>query len=462
MVRDNYSTIEYVSPDRDTGHAVLVSYSLPWKGASIFSVLKEAPASPRLFWQNGDHALVGWGEVRRLTSGGPQRFVDIQAQAKQLFNGAVQLNSLAPPSAGPRLVGGFSFQRGAAGDQVWDDFPEACFILPEFQLTSQAQENWITINQLVDPWVSPAEMIVQLTLRIENLRFSGTVSKQTAPTPMFNQPLQVHLPVSLGTWREMVEGAVTLIQRGAFEKVVLARTMQTSLPRPPVLESLMSSLGERYPDCYRFLIEMKPGKVFLGATPELLVKVQDSVFRTSALAGTIARGETPEEDQALGMALLESAKDRQEQEIVVRAMTEKLQPLVTELVVGSQPHLRRLRNVQHLETPVNGRLADCCRLLDVVAALHPTPALGGWPAESALNYLRKAEPFSRGWYAAPVGWFDQHGNGLFAVAIRSGLIDGRDVTLFAGAGIVADSDPDKEWQETGLKFRPLLEALQGA
>jgi isochorismate synthase EntC len=118
-----------------------------------------------------------------------------------------------------------------------------------------------------------------------------------------------------------------------------------------------------------------------------------------------------------------------------------------------------LGNVQHLETPIHGRLAPSWGVLDVAAALHPTPALGGWPKEAAQAYLAEAEPFNRGWYAAPVGWFDPWGNGLFAVAIRSGLLQGSQASLFAGAGIVEGSDPLQEWQETGLKFRPMLEAI---
>jgi menaquinone-specific isochorismate synthase len=440
---------------------LLVSYSMPWSGPSITSLLKHATEYPRLYWQNGDHALVGWGAAVRLMASGETRFGAIQNQAEQLFARSISLNPDSPASSAARLVGGFSFQTGVQESQ-WSGFPEACFVLPKFQFTSQAGQAWVTINCEVKMGESAGEVSAKLCRQLETIESIRKLAEWSDLGLMAGQAVEIDVPVSLETWRNMVSGAVSQIRKGVFEKVVLARTLQVHLPRPPALEDLLASLGKRYPDCYRFLIELEQGRAFLGATPELLVKVNSRIFRTSALAGTIARGDTPEKDHALGQELLSSTKDREEHAIVVRALEEKLRPLVTVLNVAPQPELRRLRNVQHLETAVHGHLADCCSLLDVAAALHPTPALGGWPAENAITYLRQAEPFNRGWYAAPVGWFDALGNGLFAVAIRSGLFDGRSATLFAGAGIVADSDPDKEWQETHLKFRPLLEALQGA
>ncbi len=259
----------------------------------------------------------------------------------------------------------------------------------------------------------------------------------------------------------MVTGALERIKGGEFQKVVLARTLGGRLDEGPNISEALRGLEARYPDCYRFMIEPQPGQVFLGASPELLAEVCAPHFRTTALAGTARRGASEEQDQALGQALLDNPKERAEHSIVVSAIQEKLAPLADTLQTAAAPHLRKLGNVQHLETGIQGQLAYGWGVLDVVAALHPTPAMGGWPGPAAQAYLSAVEPFSRGWYAAPVGWFDPLGNGLFAAAIRSGLIADNTVTLFAGAGILAGSDPDKEWQETGLKFKPILEALGG-
>jgi menaquinone-specific isochorismate synthase len=264
------------------------------------------------------------------------------------------------------------------------------------------------------------------------------------------------------TWQAMVTGALQRIRRGELEKVVLARTLQAQFDRPPGITAALTNLAERYPDCYRFMIEPQAGQVFLAASPELLAEVNAPIFRTTALAGTIRRGSTPAEDDRLGQALLNDPKERQEHAIVIRVIQDKLAPLAVAVETAPAPRLRKLGNVQHLETAIQGKLAYGWGVLDVVAALHPTPAMGGYPQAGAQAYLAQAEPFERGWYAAPVGWIDPWGNGLFAVGIRSGLFSGQAATLFAGAGIVADSNPAKEWQETGLKFKPLLEALGGA
>ena len=207
------------------------------------------------------------------------------------------------------------------------------------------------------------------------------------------------------------------------------------------------------------MIEPQPGRYFIGASPELLAEVRAPFFRSTALAGTARRGETEAEDDRLGQELMQSPKERQEHAIVLNTIVEKLSALAEDVYYPTRPGLRKLGNVQHLETPIQGHLAPGRGVLEVVAALHPTPALGGWPQSAAQSYLNQAEPFGRGWYAAPIGWFDPWGNGLFAVGIRSGLFKENTATLFAGAGIVTGSEPGQEWRETELKFKPLLEAI---
>ena len=163
----------------------------------------------------------------------------------------------------------------------------------------------------------------------------------------------------------------------------------------------------------------------------------------------------------LGQQLLDTPKEQIEHAHVVDAIRENLGPLVTDMHVASQPGLCRLSNIQHIQTPIEARLGEGLDTLDVVKALHPTPALGGRPRRVALPIINQAEPFSRGWYGAPVGWLDPQNNGMFAVAIRSAVSVGDESMLYAGAGIVADSVPDKEWRETQLKFKPLVDALNG-
>ena len=177
-----------------------------------------------------------------------------------------------------------------------------------------------------------------------------------------------------------------------------------------------------------------------------------------ALAGSIRRGQTLAEDEDLGDRLLNSPKERQEHQFVIQAIADHLDASVSDLVV-EETGLLKLSNIQHIFTPISGRKKGNAHILDFVEALHPTPAVGGLPSGPGLEYISRSEPVSRGWYAAPVGWFDTVGGGEFVVALRSAVTDGSRTRLYAGAGIVAESDPAREWQETELKFRPMMEAV---
>ncbi len=189
------------------------------------------------------------------------------------------------------------------------------------------------------------------------------------------------------------------------------------------------------------------------------MRLEGRVAYLAAIAGSIARGTTPGADGALARALLASAKDRHEHELVVRAIRDSIAPLCDRLDVPEAPQVLALANVQHLLTPITAHLAARCRLLDLVDRLHPTPAVAGHPRAAALHELRERERIERGWYAGPVGWMNLDGDGELAVAIRSALLSGNQATLYAGAGIVAGSDPEAELAETRLKLQPLLSAL---
>jgi menaquinone-specific isochorismate synthase len=254
--------------------------------------------------------------------------------------------------------------------------------------------------------------------------------------------------------------ATRRIRRGELEKVVLAQACRTRAAQALEPTDVLARLAHSYPDCCRFLIEPIPGHAFYGATPELLAEVEGATVHTVALAGSIRRGSSPKEDATLGQELLNSAKDHREHALVVEAIQEHLLPLVAKLHVPGRPGLLKLRNIQHLQTVIRGDLAQACGVLPVVEALHPTPAVGGTPRDVALRLIQAAEPFPRGWYASPVGWIDAQGNGRFAVALRSAVSVEDETWLYAGAGIVADSDPEREWEEVLLKFRPILEALE--
>ena len=261
----------------------------------------------------------------------------------------------------------------------------------------------------------------------------------------------------------MVANVVEKIRQGSFEKVVLARDIELVLDDSTEtfdITSTLLRLRENYPGAYVFAMQ-RGESFFMGATPERLVLAQDGQIHTMALAGSIRRGETELEDTQLGAELLQSEKNINEHVIVVTMVQETLKNHCTNVQVSDTPHLLKLKNVQHLQTPITGDLIPGRCILDVMSELHPTPAVGGFPREVALEEIRNTEKLDRGWYAGPLGWIGASGHGEFAVALRSGLVNSTKATLFAGCGIVSDSEPQIEYAESWWKFQVMLRGLGG-
>jgi menaquinone-specific isochorismate synthase len=267
--------------------------------------------------------------------------------------------------------------------------------------------------------------------------------------------------IEAGDFRTAVNGGLAAIASGDVKKIVLARVQEMRAGGPLHPLRLLNGLRERFPECYSFSVANGCGQSFIGASPERLVRVSKGVLETEALAGSARRGASASEDAALGAALLSSEKDLREQRHVLDSIVRRLAPLGLTLTFPEAPSLRKLANVQHLHTPVSATLPAGVHLLDALARLHPTPAVGGSPREEAVARIRDLEGFPRGLYAGAIGWMNSRGGGEFLVGIRSALVDGNTARLYAGAGIVAGSDPEKEFAETELKFRAMREALLG-
>lgn len=442
-----------------------ISYSLPWPSVSLLSFLQQADDTPRIYWEstNSSIGLAGYDVATTLVAEGQDRFEEIRQQSWKLFRNIICLNDETPDIVGPRLFGGFSFQVENKPQSLWSAFPAARFILPRVQLMRlDHNETWLTINQPLGPKDNPDSIAWQMHEEIRRLLVIANLEQLEPPIETTHQtPHSVDDLMTPDTWRRLVSEATCRIRRGDLEKVVLARARRVRTRQATNPIDALVRLKQNYPGCYRFLFEPVPGHAFYGATPELLAEVSKAELRTAALAGSIRRGATEAEDKALGHELMTNTKERHEQALVVDVMEEKLLPITTRLEIAPQPSLLKLSNIQHLQTPITGRIKRSKGILPVVEALHPTPALGGRPRDIALSIINQAEPISRGWYGSPVGWLDPRQNGAFAVAIRSAVSVGRETMLYAGAGIVADSIPDKEWRETQLKFKPLIDALEG-
>ena len=444
----------------------LVSRSIPLADSvPSFRTLVDEMEPPRTVWNAADEARVAaGGAAATLTAECPARFRQIRTAAERLFvTGDVHSG---PDAACPRLLGGSALHRARAADNEttdngghtspWAEFPDARFVFPRVQVTQTEGGPWLTVNA-VGPSATPAAVEAKLDDERERL-LSRAATATAAPRPGITDRRRTTTPTG---WRTAVRNAVERIDAGTLRKVVLAQALEADLGGNLAVPDILDRLSEKYPDCTRFLIEpdSEPPAAFFGATPERLVSLRGRTVETGALAGTTGRGETPAEDEWLAEELLADEKNVHEHELVAETIREQLAPFAASVSVGERG-IKRLATVQHLHTPITAELTEDTHVLDVVEALHPTPAVGGLPPDRALETIRETEPFDRGWYAAPVGWIDAAGNGTFAVGLRSAVATQRRATLFAGVGIVDDSDPDAEWDEVELKFRPILDELE--
>ncbi|QSG02255.1 isochorismate synthase [Natranaeroarchaeum sulfidigenes] len=436
---------------RDLTEQSLVTRRRQLQAISRRAVL-DAFGPPRAVWTPPEGpSFVGWGTAATLSAEGNERLTTLQASADRLFS-RIDADD-APAATRPRLVGGMSFHDAHEPAPPWTGFDSARFVLPELQLTWTDDTAWLTANAVApDDPATVDDRVENALAEIEGVTPTGGIAEPPGVASRERCP-------SRERWREQVRAAIDRIRGGDLQKVVLAQSLSVELERQLSLPDVIARLDVSYPDCQRFLVQPGDGPVFFGATPERLVSAAGRTVETVALAGSTGRGDTTEEDEWLAAELLDSEKDIHEHELVADAVRTQLSPYASSVQTG-QRTVRKLPTVQHLQTPITAELDDAEHVLTLVKALHPTPAVGGLPPDAAWETIRETEAFDRGWYASPVGWFDAAGDGAFAVGIRSAVAEGDRATLFAGAGIVADSDPDREWDEVQLKYGPMLDALE--
>ncbi len=424
-------------------------------------------AKTRVLWTRPDAGLelVGIGSAWECVTGGPARFKDAGRAWRALVADAVGEGD----GVGPLAVAGFAFSPEGAHVPEWDGFPGGALVLPMLSVRQAGRAAVLTLAAVIDPG-APGSHDAQDRLRAvtDMLTPEDTRGGAAAEGPANDRatrhgdqaaPRIVDEFPGAARWKGTVAKAARAVREGALRKVVLARQVRV---RDVLSDAsgVIRRLREGYPGCTIFAVA-RGDRCFLGATPELLVRVRDGRVMTGALAGSAPRGATGQEDRRLGDALLASAKDRQEHAVVVDDLRRAIEQVCTDVSVADSPVLLKVANVQHLFTPIAGRLQDHLCVLDLVERLHPSSAVGGSPRGEALDWMSRHEGLDRGWYAGPVGWIDRAGEGEFSVAIRSALLHGPDALLFAGCGIVADSDPDLEYAESQLKLRSMLSALNG-
>lgn len=420
------------------------------KGVRLLDTLQLAGNEPRIFWQNGQltTAYAGWGVTASVTASGVSRFERVHADVERLLS-CVDIEGV-PRDAAPRMFGGFAFRPAYQPHATWAGFPNTYFALPRVMITDTDGQLWLTLTTCDE----------DEDLRAEADRLIAQLERLDRSTPVAQaRVIDTAYPLSQENWRQQIIEGVRRIEAGELEKVVLSRTGELRFDADVRVEPVLERLAQRYPSTYRFLIEPARGSAFMGATPELLIEVSDRRIRTAAVAGSIGRGATERDDAELAAQLFTDPKERHEHALVANSLRDLLEPLTSQLTYPDEPQILKLGNIQHLYTPFDGVLQSHIDVLDAVEKLHPTPALGGCPQQAAVDAIHEIEPVDRGWYASPVGWIDGCGNGMLAVAIRSAVAHGDTVRLYAGCGIVAQSNPDSEWNESRIKFRPMLDAL---
>lgn len=401
-------------------------------------VFAAAGSAPRFYWEqpSARRFRVGIGCAARVSVAGKGRFGQADAEARALFD------RIAWEGSGPRvaqLLGGFAFAPGMEASGPWRGFPDGQLTLPELTCWRE-QDRYVRDSLCGSAWADLRPRPLAL-----GRAASGVVEFANGGLERYAQRVQLAL-----------EG----IRSGRLEKVVVARDAHITAGSAIDPVVWLVALRERFPSCTLFAIG-EGDAVFLGATPERLVRVRGETVETAAIAGTAARGASRTSDQALGEALLNSSKDSEEHAIVVRFMESALAACCDSVDIDPQPRLLKTRTVQHLCTELRGRRSGNppVSLIDLVSRLHPTPAVGGAPREAALDWLAEHESVSRGWFAGPVGFLQSDGDGEFSVALRSALVRGNTATAWAGAGIVARSEAKAEFTETELKLRTALGPL---
>lgn len=444
-------------------------------------------------------AVAALGSVRKVTAAGPDRFARTAAECAHLSGDAVVIGEGTPgPSSGPVWTGGFAFDDEGGFSPDWASFEAAAMTLPEVSIQRGPTGTSLTVNCVVrpdadpeadagsdagsvpgigygvdagiaggvDPGVgvgvdpgigdgtAPGGPAARIAARVESL-----ISAEPAlldPDPSVEP--RVESVLSPEVYERAVAAAVERIRAGEVEKVVLAREVVVRAGRAHDPAALFAALRSSFPSCFNFCVGIGEA-AFIGATPELLVRCAGRGVATVGLAGSTRRSSDAAMDAHLAQALMASAKDRAEHEVVVRRIVKALSRESIWVEAAGEPEVIKVANIQHLGTPIYAQLGQPKTAIELAGLLHPTPAVGGEPWTAARRVIAEVEGMDRGWYAGPVGWMDGAGDGEFCVALRSALLRDREAHLYAGVGVMADSDPVAELAETELKLAALLPLL---
>lgn len=406
--------------------------------------LAAQPFAERIYWR-------GRGEAEAVAAVGKADLCAGPADAA-LARLQERLDALAaqPGAEAVRYFGGLRFAPSGPVAEEWEPFGAAWFLLPRFEMRTDGKAATLACH-LVLP--ADAEAPERVLGEIEALVLDPPALGPALPVPVS----RADVPEAAG-WRRGVEASLRAFEETALEKVVLARRATFSFDEPLDPFALAERLEAATPGCFHAVIQPEAGAAFVSATPERLLRLEGTRLWSEAVAGTRPRGASAEADAELGEELLLSEKEAREHGYVREHVLAALRPFCAELRIDEAASLMALARGRHLRSAVEGKLRPEARPLDLVRALHPTPAVGGTPVEAAYVAIAMREPFDRGWYAGPIGWVGAEA-AEFAVGIRCGLVRGEGLALYSGAGLVAGSDPQAEWEEIELKISDFARVL---
>ena len=368
---------------------------------------------------------MGWGEAVRLTAKGPNRMHELAASWRALVEQTEVQDEMSVPGSGLVAFGSFSFAE--------DSEAESVLIIPKVLLGSRDGARWLTQIEDAD---------------VENF-WDAPQSYRSNASVTLSEGLQ-----SAEGFMQSVRSAIEKIKTDDLKKVVLARDLVATVPNDFDIRTALHRFATKYPTCWTYSVDG-----LFGASPELLVRVSHKQVSARVLAGTAGRGTDPGVDFAISNALAASSKNISEHRFAVKSLVDELEKFCSQVDADSEPFSLQLPNLWHLASDVHAVLKDDASVLDLAAVLHPTAAVAGTPTVDAQKLIAELEPFDRGRYAGPVGWIGADGDGEWAIALRGALLQDNQITAYAGCGIVAESEPVAELEETELKFKPIREAL---
>ncbi len=438
--------------------AQYLSVSLPVSPEAPEKFLRLVPRSMGYLWRSpSGHQFAGGGAAAIVAVRGVDRFT----RAPQLIGEiCTSVERRAFEKAPPRtvFVGGAAFAPDVPAIEPWDEFTEDAFVLPRWGYRRQGGAAAITLTVTREELSRPGAVDAVID---ETKTLTRALDYETATSLIerIDIPRSAVHHMSEQDWRAYIAAIHEAIASGAYQKIVAARRCVVELHRMLEDTGFMARVFASYPDCTHFAIR-RDTATFLGATPETLFRKDGSKLTTHALAGTLRVKDDPSMDASKQMAALRSSqKDQAEHAMVAQRICQELWPLSKRIRYASAPETRRVRNLIHLQTPISAELRAETTVFDLLSALHPTPAVGGFPAREAADWIRLNEPQERGWYTGTIGWIDSEGDGEFAVAIRCGVLTARRAYIYAGAGIIDASDAGAEYAETAGKMTPVLRAL---